>query len=372
MKQKTQFYSLNRILSKNAKYNIIFGERSNGKTYAVQSYALENYFNNGGQCAVVRRWREDFKGKNGREYFKPLVENGVLRKLSNGEYTDITYYSGAWFLCKYDDEQEKNVRTDNAIAYSYALTSTEHDKGGGSGVNITTVLFDEMLSREGYLPDEFILFANTLSTIVRMRDNVTVFMLGNTVNKYCPYFAEMGLKHISQMKKGDIDVYTYGDSGLIVAVEYSDGVKIDGRKGKPSDVYFAFDNPKLNMITGGSWELALYPHCPCKYKPADVVFIYFIQFDENLLQAEIVQTKTGLFTYIHRKTTPLKDLSNNLLYTTDYNVDFNKRRKITKPVLPIEKKILKFFVEDKVFYQDNEVGEVVRNYLKWAQTEKVT
>ena len=24
------------------------------------------------------------------------------------------------------------------------------------------------------------------------------------------------------------------------------------------------------MITGGAWEIALYPHCPRKYKPKDV------------------------------------------------------------------------------------------------------
>ena len=42
MKQKKEkvetpkFYTLNRILSKNADYNVIFGERSNGKTYATQ------------------------------------------------------------------------------------------------------------------------------------------------------------------------------------------------------------------------------------------------------------------------------------------------------------------------------------------------
>ena len=41
MKQKKEkvetpkFYTLNRILSKNADYNVIFGERSNGKTYEI-------------------------------------------------------------------------------------------------------------------------------------------------------------------------------------------------------------------------------------------------------------------------------------------------------------------------------------------------
>ena len=39
-----KYYSLDRILSKEACYNIIFGERSNGKTYSVLKYAIKHYF----------------------------------------------------------------------------------------------------------------------------------------------------------------------------------------------------------------------------------------------------------------------------------------------------------------------------------------
>ena len=42
-KKKFNYYSLKNIQRKNATYNVIFGERSNGKTYAVLKQALENY-----------------------------------------------------------------------------------------------------------------------------------------------------------------------------------------------------------------------------------------------------------------------------------------------------------------------------------------
>ena len=48
-----KYYSLNKINSKKATYNVIFGERSNGKTYACLQQALENYFNNGSQFAYI-------------------------------------------------------------------------------------------------------------------------------------------------------------------------------------------------------------------------------------------------------------------------------------------------------------------------------
>ena len=72
-----------------------------------------------------------------------------------------------------------------------------------------------------------------------------------------------------------IDLYTYGESNLRVAVEYSQGIKKESKK---SNKYFAFDNPKLQMITNGKWEIDIYPHLPHKYKPKDIKFIYYIKY----------------------------------------------------------------------------------------------
>ena len=52
MKKKSEspkYYSLGRILAKNADYNIIFGERSNGKTYAALAHGLETFVKTGKQ-----------------------------------------------------------------------------------------------------------------------------------------------------------------------------------------------------------------------------------------------------------------------------------------------------------------------------------
>lgn len=187
-------------------------------------------------------------------------------------------------------------------------------------------------------------------------------MLGNTVNKYCPYFKEMGLTHIKEMKPGDIDLYRYGDTDLLVAVEYT----LSNKAGKESDLYFAFDNPKLSMITGGSWEIDIYPHCPVKYKPKDVLFTFFIEFAGDLLQCEVIQYNDMGFIFIHKKTTPLQDPEKDLIFSPDFSARPNYRRKITIPTDNITVKIAEYFKKDKIFYSDNEIGEIVRNYLIWC------
>lgn len=361
MSKKEKYYSLKNILEYNAYYNVIFGERSNGKTYAVLKYGLENYVKDHKQLAIVRRWREDFTGKRGTSMFENLVENDEISRLTSGKWTGVHYYASKWYLCRWD-EDGKVVKDETPFAFGFAISAAEHDKST-SYPNITTVMFDEFLTRQAYLPDEFILFMNTISTIVRRRTDVKIFMLGNTVNRYCPYFGEMGLKHVREMAPGDIDLYRYGESELLVAVEYTAPTKA----GKESDFYFAFDNPKLSMITGGAWELDIYPHLPYKYKPKDIIFTYFIQFAGDLLQCEIIKLDKTVFTFIHRKTTPLQHPEKDLIYSTEFNAQPNWRRKITKPATPLEERILWFYRCDKIFYQSNEIGEVVRNYLLWCR-----
>ena len=222
---KIKFYSPKAILGKNCTYNVIFGERSNGKTYSILKYGLEQYFKNGGQIAILRRWQEDIRGNRAKEIFSALIENNEIARLSNGEFTGVHYYNRKFYLCTYDEGTGKPIYNDShVLGHAFALSDNEHNKSI-SYPKVTTILFDEFLTAKVYLPDEFVLFMNTVSTIIRQRMNVKIFMLGNTVNKYCPYFSEMGLEHIKNMKQGSIDVYTYGDSELKVAVEYCSSIQ---------------------------------------------------------------------------------------------------------------------------------------------------
>lgn len=354
-----KYYNLNAILKTNSTYNVIIGERSNGKTYASLKYGVEQFFKNGSQIAIIRRWQSDIKGNRASEVFKALLSNDEVSKISKGEYEGIHYYGGKYYLCNYGDDGKALYNENDVIAYPFSLSDTEHNKSI-SYPDIKTIIFDEFLTRQVYLPDEFILFMNTISTIVRNRTDVKIFMLGNTVNKYSPYFDEMGLKNVRNQTQGSIDLYKYGTSTLQVAVEYC---KSTG-KSKKNSFYFAFDNPKLEMIKTGAWELDIFPHCPIKYKPKDILFTYFIEFGGDLFQCEIVNKDNHIFTYIHEKTTPLKNKDKDLIYSLDYNPKINYNRNIYHAHNEITKKIRSFYVLEKIYYQDNNVGNTISNYLK--------
>ena len=358
---KENFYTLDSILTHNADYNMIYGERSNGKTTSVLRYGLESYINSGyvNQLAIIRRWEEDFKGKNGQQMFENIVNLGWVEELTNKKYNSVYYYSQRWFLCNYDEFGNKTAQADEPFALGFSITSEEHYKST-SYPNVKTILFDEFITRQYYLPEEFVKFQNLLSTIIRLRTDVKIFMCGNTINKYCPYFAEMGLTGIKKQKRGTIDIYTYGDSTLKVAVEYSDFPS----KKKASNKYFAFNNPKLEMITHGGWEIDIYPHLPVKYKPKDVQYRFFILFDDEKLEGKIICVDDVTFLYIHRKTTPIKEDNEYIVYDKTPNYKRNYRTNILKPYGKIDKYIKYLIDIKKVFYQDNEVGEIMNNYIK--------
>ena len=370
IKQPLKHYSLLNILSKNARYNIIFGERSNGKTFAVIEYCIDEYLKSHKHhaFAIIRRWDEDLRGSNGLRVFDNFIHNeergNIIESKTKGKYNSVKYQSRMWWLQHVNEDGEVDLIEQEPIAYALAISMAEHYKSSAYP-RVMNILFDEFITRDNYIADEFVEFSNVLSTIIRNRDNVKIFMCGNTVNKYSPYFSEMGLKNVRKMNKGDIDVYEYGDSGLKVAVEYSDFPS----KKKKSDVYFAFDNPKLAMITKGDWEIKSYPHKPCKFNPTNIIYFFFILFEEDILQCEVVNVKDMMFIFIHRKTTPLKDDKTSLVYQQEYDPRPNYRRKLTKPSTEIEHKIANLFMQDKVFYQDNEIGEIVRNYIIWCNTK---
>lgn len=370
MERENNHWDIKPLNDTGARYRMAFGERSNGKTYGVLFDHLKRWNETGEQLALIRRWESDFVGANSaRTSYDSLMCNSygvnVIEEITDGRYNGVEYYGGRYYMTQYDEKEERTKRTNDVIALSFALNNAEHYKSG-SFPKVKTIFFDEFISTKDYLRDEFVLFQNICSTIIRDRDDVVIYMCGNTINMYNPYFKEMGLYKSKDMHPGDLEVYEFGESGLSVAVQYTDSPK----KKKKSDIYFAFNNPKLKMITSGNWQIDIYPHCPTKYAPKNVLFEYFIIFDGDTYHAEIVSIDTLYFTYIHRKTTPIKDPYHDCIYCLEYDARPNWHRKITKPRTDLEDKIAEFFRTDKVFYQDNEVGNAIENYMSQCNTSK--
>lgn len=370
-KEVLKHYRLTNILKQapEACYYFIYGERSNGKSYSVLEYILQQYLEKGDEGAVIRRWKEDFRGGRGNQTFANLQHNDFgenkVYEYTKGKYSRIVYRNGKWWLANYDESEDKIITAPDPFCYSFALSDYEHDKSA-SFPKVKNVLFDEYCPKTGgvYLQDEYVTYMQVLSTIIRHKSDVKVFMCANSLDRYCIYYKEFGiLKGVLKQQKGTIDIYNYGTSGLQVAVEYSDSPS----ENKPSDKYFAFDNPALKVITTGEWSFSIYPHLLRKYKESEVIFKYFIKYEDAILQCNIVVRDNEAFTFIHHKTTPIKDDDKDIIFSCDQEQKANYLTRLTRPTTKIGRQILSFFVNNKVFYQSNEVGDLVEHYLNWCK-----
>lgn len=365
-KEKLPYYTTTNIDATGALYRFVLGERSNGKTTGVLYTCVKHCWETGKQMAYIRRWFDDLRGQRGDQVFANLVDNGMIEEITGGEWTNVYREASRWYFCRYDEDGAR-VTDEEPFCFGFAINNDEHDKGAGYP-KINRIFFDEVVARRSYIYEEFVAYMNLLSTIIRLKSDVIIYMVGNSISRFCPYFDEMGLKHVKSMKKGEIELYTYNNAETTVAVEFSDFPS----KKKLSNKYFAFDNPKLNMITGtGSvWELAIYPHCPTKYRPKDVRLTYFIEFDGELFEANLVSVDRKIFTFIHEKTTPIKD-SKALLFSPRWDGSIYHRQLINKPADDVGRVIWSHFINRQVCYSTNSVGDIITNYIEWCKNAGV-
>ena len=135
---KDKFYSIRHLiqLHPDAQYYVVYGQRSNGKTYSTFDYCLEEYFKNGHEIAYIRRWKEDIKQSNMNKLFDGLIRDGKIKKYSKGKYEDVLYYGRAFYLVGYENItkedgtiERKKIVHDKPFCYVYVLTEEEHNKG---------------------------------------------------------------------------------------------------------------------------------------------------------------------------------------------------------------------------------------------------
>lgn len=369
-KEIKDFYDITPIDETNAVYRMIIGQRSNGKTYSVCKHIVENYFTKGERGAYIRRYEEDITPKNIQSLFAPHYK--LIEQLSEGKYNFVIYRAKEFRFAYISEEGDILEKAPEAFCVAASINTAEHTKGQDRG-EVHTILFDEFATREAYLKNEFVLFCNLLSSLIRNRDNAIIYMCANTVNRYCPYFKEMGLKDVESMPQGQIYLYNYGNAALTVAVEYCDPVKATE---KTASKYFAFDNPQLEMITTGAWELMMYPRTPYKIFEDDIRYKFYIQFGEALMCGEIIHPAVGkhradLFIFVHPQTKDIEIDSKTVFYTEEFSSSICHVRFLNDCPTALHQLIKSLIMKKAVCFSNNETGEIFRNWLLNSQGIKL-
>ena len=344
-----KYYSLDNILKTGCRWMLLYGMRSNGKSYSVKKRALTKAWDNHEPFIYLRRWGEDIKMSQ-LTYFDDMP----VYKYTNGENSCVVPYQGSWYWGNVL-ESGRIERRPKPIGRYCALA--EYERYKSQVFNAERILYEEFLTNKMYLGSrdkpEPRLLMQFVSTVARDR-NIEVYLIGNTVSRVCPYIEEWGLKGMLNQRPGTIDIYHLrGENGVVdFAVENCEVVATK------SKMFFGLSS---KQITSGEWEVDEMPKLLKPYEYYDMIYEVCIIASEFkfVIQLMYDDNAQGLFAYVYPMTKDRKILRT---ITNEFSTDPMVTKAFRSDIYP-ETILAQCFRKGKVCYSDNLTGTDFKQVL---------
>lgn len=250
--KKYNFYSFDNAI-KNYNFDIFFSvaTRTAGKTTACQrDIVLEDFCNEGKQFVKLCRYKDDLR---------PIYQSGwwtecIMSALHKHD-VDIIYKAGKYYINERNIYLKEGVLQErefikNAQILGYVIPIMRQQAYKSINYeNCKNVIFDEFAKMNDYAYDynEIDEFKSVLSTIVRLRNDVKLYLIGNVLSPYNPYFNFFG---VDALKLESGKMYTFADyksytEPCIIGLEFGENVtkNID-------DIPRLLRIPDNNQVTG--------------------------------------------------------------------------------------------------------------------------
>lgn len=306
--KKSRYFEVVPLLKKYpfARYYYILGGRSTGKTYPTVKNAITDAIKGKGLFAYVRRYKESLQEVFVNQIFG--VHNETVEELTKGQYNRVVYWRRRFWLEYWAvDEQSGNAvkisRDAKPIGITCCLSTWETEKGGDFGYDegIANIILDEALSKAGqYLRDEWGVFQNVISTLVRDRWEVDtkIWLLANPISKWNnPYFRNMGITKKLIESHGITEIKYPNEKGgtamTAVFVNLGETLQsVNENADRVLSTFFAFEHSKgkSKSITHGFWEMEDSARLPSGvYKESTKNRTIYAIFDEEKLAIDIMR-----------------------------------------------------------------------------------
>lgn len=234
----------------------IAGGKGNGKTYGIILYYLKQRMETGRPLRYLRRYRESIAPKALQSLCRPHKQ--TLINLSGGKFNDFQYFQNRFWLIRRDDSGKIVEKDRQPFIIASALNTVEANTGADEG-ECSAVFYDEFLSREKELSDEFynlMIFHNNC-TRNRTGYYCPLILVGNTVTRDSSLITNFGV-NMYDLKKGEITVVKNSKKEPVIVFEYCAEVQI---MQESADTYYKrFENDRIKMIYKGDWTTGNYPY----------------------------------------------------------------------------------------------------------------
>lgn len=340
-KIKDDYYHIDKALERKGNYTIIYGERSNGKSYSAKDFALKHFIETGMRFIYLRRYDSDITKAMTNQY---LSDSSVCELFGETKY--LKPHSGNIYVS--DAREDEDKVADVHVGYIRSLNNAQR-YSSGAYLDCDVIIFEEFVSLKGsYLPYEFELFMHFVSTVARRRD-ITVILIGNSLSRLCPYFKEFQLTHVLEQKEGTIDEYFIEQADgkqTKIVVEFAEHSKVS-----TSSMFFGTN---AEMTNEGKWHTRPMPHLPTPVEQWEIGYTYFVKYHQFQYRIQYLTDTIG----------------NYVLYVSEYtkqllpedrviDIDSSVNSLWTKGFIPLsndERVLFNLMLRGKLFYENNLTG----------------
>lgn len=349
------------------KWYIANSERSVGKTTNVLLVGMVMYALYGTVTQLIRHTID--KASYYETLFDTIVaynQGQYIKKLTNGEYDSVKYHWKAFYYQR-REKNGKYTRADDPFCVSLAADECYNLCSFYEAPRGDWIVLDECFN-ETNKPEEFVHFCHLVKTIVRERISDKIIVLGNNLDINNIWYRQLMIHNeVRKLRKGQSKIVKTSE-GMPIFVAFMEN-RLPQKRRVFNKLHFGFNNPQLNAITGnGNWNVKMYPQaCMLKDRERICRGIFFSYHDDLFLEAEFVNSKSGIYVLIHpslESTSRQGDVLYTLLFPNADNELYFGHDKLSR-------KIIDFIRKKRVVYADNETGDLFAKYIFEALGVKI-
>lgn len=354
-----KFYNIENMLKTTADYKYLMGGRNIGKSYQVKITLLKKVFKNDCEFIYLRRYKEDMKNQLVTDYFADMD----ITEITEGTYSELyTYQGNIYFINRTEDGRPTDKKL---IGRAHCLSTAEHQKSI-MYPKVEDIIFEEFIPEKGvYLQNEPSKLQSYVSTIARTR-KITVWLVGNTISKLCPYFSEWGLDKVNKQKLGTIDIYRRN-----VTVMTEDGVledyiiiAVERCKGEGLLSRMSFGSA-AEMIANNEWVTDSKPLVSKEYvNESKEMYTIFVFWQNLKFKCSFMKNNHNYYWYVKPASGKLKldNLEKDRVISDQITFNYRHTNRL-KALSRGEQAAFNFLISKKIFYSDNTTGTDFENVL---------
>lgn len=344
---KKQYYDISNMLSTDAQYMILLGQRTNGKSYQAKKTVVDKAFNAGEKFVYIRRWDREVKATVAANY----LADCPISDITQGKYNAAYARQGSIYLI--NDTSPSPLDDKYHVGYYISLNRAVTVKSNVF-IDVKWAIFEEFITDDAYIYLEPDKLQQLVSTYFRNNDG-HVIMVGNTISRVCPYFTHWCLEGVLRQKQGTIEIYHHhtAEGDIVnIAVENCEMVE------KKNNMFFGSVE---RQIVSGEWDTRDVPHLPRTQMEYDILYEVELTYQmfKFCIQLLVEPKGGGLLVFIY----PLTKKRRIYRQIKDEFSDLpNVTNKLDRNIKP-EAAMINCFQLNKVCYANNLCGADFQHIL---------